>query len=96
MAAASCSWRDRRRDPEDPPAVDLPRPTAPLLAQRLAEALSSVVLKALDPGPEEEKAAAALASRLSKGKGREDALGADDAEEEAGARFCGRPRLAER
>lgn len=89
-ASSSCSsagafWRERRRDPEDPPAVDLPPSTAPGLAQRLAEALVTVVYKALDPGPEEDKAAAAVvvAPQLLK--------------EGGGAQFGGRrPRLAER
>lgn len=96
-AAASCSWRERRRNPEDPQAVDLPPPTAPMLAQRLALALVTLVHKALDPGSEEEEAAAAaVAPRLLK-EGCD--VHGDDSKEEkegGGAGFCGRPRLAER
>lgn len=100
-SSAGASWRERRRDPDDPPAVDLPPSTAPVLAQRLAEALDTLVRKALDPGPEEKKAAAAVvAPRLLKEEEGYDAQG-DDAEEEGkeggSARFGGRrPRLAER
>lgn len=93
------SWRERWRDPDDPAAVDVPATTAktaPLAALSLAEALVAMVHRALDPGADEDKAAAAVVSRWRAEKGACcDDLEAGEEEQEP-QQYRGRPRLLER
>lgn len=78
MSSSSCTaqqqptWRERKRDPDDPPAVDVPSIKATLeAARRLADALVAMSNKALGPALEraEENAVAMRLGKEPKGEG---------------------------